>query len=371
MIKRVLEITGEPIANGGQEMFIINMLNAIDKEGINIDWLTPYCCSNFQYKRIVEENGGNVFCFNQKFLLGCERFKMIKPLNDFLKSHNYDVVHIHSGSTMVLMIVSIIARINNVPKIIVHSHSGGYKKTIGYYLLKLVSYYVFKLFPTDYFACSEVAARWKFANSIINDKLQIIKNGVDLMKFLPDEGIRKKYRTKLSISSDTIVLGHVGRFSYQKNQEFLVNILLILRERNVKTNLLLIGEGEDYQYIYDLVEKKGLKHYVSFIGTCANVSDYMQAMDVFVLPSRWEGLPIVGIEAQAAGLPIVASDLVTKEMKISDKVGYLPLGCIDDWVKMIIDYSTEPKRNNIEIMKSSGYDINLTAAKIRKIYLEE
>lgn len=370
-MKRVLEITGEPIANGGQEMFIINILNAIDKEGMTIDWLTPYCCSNFQYKKIVENNGGNVFCFDLKFLPSCERFKIIKPLNDFLKNHNYDVVHVHSGSTTVLMIVSIIARINNVPKIIIHSHSGGYKKTIRYYLLKLVSYYIFKLFPTDYFACSEVAARWKFADSIINDKLQIIKNGIDLIKFLPDEGVRKKYRAKLSISFDTIVLGHVGRFSYQKNQEFLVNILSVLREMNVKAKLLLIGEGEDYQFIHDLVEKKGLNHRVSFIRTCSNVSDYMQAMDVFVLPSRWEGLPIVGIEAQAAGLPIVLSDLVTKEMKISDKVEYLPLDCINDWVKMIIDYSAEPKRNNIEIMKSSGYDINLTAAKIRKIYLEE
>lgn len=367
-MKKILEITGEPIGHGGQEMFIINLLNNIDKNGLSIDLLTPYSCLNEAYKDQVNKSGGEVFCFDLPFVPNGNRFNIIKPLYKFLKSSNYDVVHIHSGSITVLAICSMIAKLSRISKIIVHSHSGGYKKKWSYYLLKIFSYPFLKICPTDYCACSELAGKWKFPYSVVKFNLKIINNGVDIQKFIPNSEIRNKYRNKLGISPNTLLIGHVGRFSYQKNQEFLISVLEMLKKDVFQVKLIFIGEGENLIDVKELVKSKRLENDIIFAGVCSNVNDYMQAMDIFALPSRWEGLPIVGIEAQAAGLPVILSEYITSETKISDNVKYLSLNVMD-WVKYIENLKGSLKINNTDRMKACGYDINMTAGILRNIYM--
>ncbi len=365
---RVLELTGEPIGTGGQEMFVVNVIRHMRHDGIVIDWMTPYYLENKNCENEVIKFGGRVYCLNMAFNPGQSRSNIIVPFNKFLKRHHYDVIHIHSGSISVLVLASIVARLNGIKKIIVHSHCAGVKRDFKYKMLRLVSDPLMKLFPTDYCACSLLAGEWKFPCSIVKNKMRIVKNGVDLKLFAPCDDVRDKIRKKYNIETSTLLLGHVGRFSTQKNQEFTIRTLAKIKEMNVNCRLMFIGEGENLEDTRKLVRNLSLEDDVIFAGTVNNVYDYMQAMDVFVLPSRWEGLPIVGIEAQAAGLPIVVSNEVTTEMKLVDNVVYLPIGNEATWASTIIGMKMS-KVDNSELIKKAGYDINDTADIVREMYM--
>ena len=292
---RILELTGEPIGTGGQEMFIINLLRHIDLTDLQIDWLTPYYCENDTYRKEVEDKGGRVICFNLHFNPGGSRNNIVNPLNNFLKKNYYDVVHIHSGSTSVLALCAFVAKWNKVKKIIVHSHSTGLSKSLKHYVLRMITNPILSMCPTHYLACSVDAGVWKFPASVVRGKLQIINNGIDLNLFAPDETKRLEYRKMLDISDKTMVIGNVGRFSYVKNQEFLIEIVSQLKQRRKNIKLMLVGVGETMNEIKSLVVSKKLTEDVLFIGGVNNVYDYMQAMDIFAFPSRWEGLGMVGV----------------------------------------------------------------------------
>ncbi len=367
----VLEIFGEPVSSGGQESFVINILNHIDHEKLRIDLLTPYYCDNVGYQNIVELNGGKIFSFGLEFAPGKSRFNINDKIDNFLREHKYDVVHIHSGSISVLSIMSKYARKNGVKKIIVHSHCAAEKKTMKYWLTKIAFTPSMRHNPTDYCACSMVAGEWKFPKRIVEKKLRILKNGVDLDKYVFDPVSREQMRNLLSIPQDAFVLGHVGRFSYQKNHEYLLSVFTEVLKKCNNTFLLLVGDGENRKNIERQIRESGIKEHVVMCGRVDNVNDYMQAMDVFVLPSRYEGLPIVGVEAQASGLPVVTSVNVSEELAITPLVTYLSL---EDspvaWADKVMQYINEIRCNYSLEMRQSGYDIQTTANEIERLYLE-
>lgn len=367
MIK-VLEIFGEPISNGGQESFVMNVYTHMDKADMEIDFLTPYYCDNEYYKNLVAENGGHIFAYNLPFCPGGLRNSIKAPIRDALLKKKYDVVHIHSGSISVLAIASRIAKKCGVRKIIVHSHCAAERKTLKYRIVKLLTRHTMNSCPTDYCACSQVAGEWKFSNEIVKNKLVILKNGVDLDKFKFDKEKRNILRSKVGFDEDDYVIGHVGRFSYQKNHEYLVEIFARLSKKTDKYKLLLIGTGENYDEINISVKEKGVAEKVYFAGNVNNVNEYMQAMDIFVLPSRFEGLPIVGVEAQAAGLPVVTSTQVSEELKITENVCFLPLDDMSRWVEKIRELELNRRVDNTETIRVSGYDINSTVTQIEKMY---
>ena len=368
---RILELTGEPIGTGGQEMFIINLLRHIDLTDLQIDWLTPYYCENDTYRKEVEDKGGRVICFNLHFNPGGSRNNIVNPLNNFLKKNYYDVVHIHSGITSVLALCAFVAKWNKVKKIIVHSHSTGLSKSLKHYVLRMITNPILSMCPTHYLACSVDAGVWKFPASVVRGKLQIINNGIDLNLFAPDETKRLEYRKMLDISDKTMVIGNVGRFSYVKNQEFLIEIVSQLKQRRKNIKLMLVGVGETMNEIKSLVVSKKLTEDVLFIGGVNNVYDYMQAMDIFAFPSRWEGLGMVGVEAQAIGMPVVASTAVPISMKLVDDVVFLSLDDINAWLGGLNRDVLKSHVNNTDIMRRHGYDINLTAKDIRVLYTQD
>lgn len=367
-MKKVLEFTGEPIGSGGQEMFIINMLRNIDDKELIIDWATPYSCLNDLYKSEVENRGGKIFCFNLKFNPGGSRINVLIPLYKFLKKNKYDVIHAHSGSISVLIIVSLVAKVVGIKKIIVHSHSTGECKNIVYKVLKLISAPFFLFFPTDFCACSEEAGSWKFPKSIVRRRLKVLKNGVDLRHFCPNQLNRSLVRKRLNVENHMCVIGHVGRFSYVKNQEFLIRIIYELKKRRCgEYKLLLIGEGETYDNCRRLVQELSLQDDVIFHGFSSCVYDYMQAMDIFLFPSRWEGLGLVAIEAQAVGLPVIASEAVPREMKLVDDVSFLSLDRVEDWV-IEIEKKKGKRYEQVSTIKEKGYDIIDTAMQLVCMY---
>ena len=365
----VLELTGEPISTGGQEMFIINIIRHINHKGLAIDWLTPYYCDNQSYRKEIETHGGKVFCMGLPFSSNVNRTNIIIPLYRFLKKHHYDVVHIHSGSISVLSLASVVAKLNGVKKIIAHSHSAGYSWNIKHRIIKFLTFPLITWGPTDYCACSQLAGVWKYPQNVVHSKLKIIKNGIDLNVFSPNKLIRSKMRKQLNLREQTVLIGHVGRFTFQKNQEFIISIIKELKIRSFDFNMMFIGEGENLEMVKSSIVKQGLSDVVIFVSPIPNVFDYLQAMDVFILPSRWEGLPIVGIEAQASGLPVIVSDNVTKEMKLVDEVIFLSIENADVWAEVIIN-TKKCKYNNTTAIKKAGYDIYDTAETVRRMYTE-
>lgn len=369
---RILELFGEPILSGGQESFVMNVITHMDLTDLKIDLCTPYYCSNNYYKKEIENIGGNVYELKLDFAPGKSRKNIIKPLDIFLKKHNYDIVHIHSGSISILAYAAKVAKQNNVRKVIVHSHSSGEKETLKHKLVKLATYSKMINYPDEYLACSTLAAKWKFPQKIVESKVKIIKNGIDLDKFQYNKDKNFEIRKLLGISENDKVIGHVGRFSYEKNHKFIIEIFEEIKKDFSNSKLLLIGDGELKPEIEDIVKRKNIQNYVIFTGNVSDVYDYMQVMDIFLFPSLFEGLGIVGIEAQAMGIPVIASEAVPKQLQLTENVEFISLENKNDWINTINKYINvkDHKVDNSNIIKEQGYDICDTGKTIREIYLK-
>lgn len=367
-MKKVLEVFGEPIISGGQEAFVNNVIENIDMKNLHIDLFSPYYCDNKLYKKNIESRGGKVFTAGLNFRPGSSRFNIKKPLIKVLKDRKYDIVHVHSGSISVLSIVAKIAKQNGVKTIIVHSHSPVERKTLKHRLVKLWFYRILTTCPTYYLACSLNAAQCKFPLKVLS-KTKFIKNGIKLDKYKFNLEKRIKIREMLQLDEDDFLIGHVGRFSREKNHEFLLNVVEKLVIEGIKVKAILIGDGELKTQIEYLVREKKLNKYVIFTGNITNVDEYMQAMDCFVLPSLYEGMPFVGIEAQASGMPIIVSDGVSQELKITKSVQFEKLET-DRWVRKIIEVQKLERVDNILELKKAGFDIIQTTDILRKIYLQ-
>lgn len=368
--KKVLDILGEPIVNGGQESFILNMYNNMDLSKIQIDVLTPFYCENNKFKENIEKNGGKVFIGNLSFTnRRKENFR--NYVEKFLRENKYEIVHIQSGSIYSLMIGAQIAKKAGIKKIIVHSHCGGFKN-IKYLIIKKISNRYLLKYPTDYWACSELAAKWKFPKKIIKEKkYKILKNAIDTDKIYFSKKVRENKRKELLID-DKLVFGHIGRFSIQKNHEFLIEIFNEIHKKNKNSILLLIGTGELEDIIREKVKELELSNSVKFLGVRNDINELLNAMDVFLLPSFFEGLPVVGVEAQATGLPVFTSDKVTKELPISELSFYYSLKLsAEKWSENILNEINNIKRiNTTNKIKEKGYDVKL-AAKLMQKYYEE
>ena len=364
---RILEAFGEPIADGGQEAFVFGTMEKMNMDGLRIDCLTAYDCRSEKYRSLVERLDGSVYALNLPFAPGKSRRNIRKPFREFLKSHHYDVVHIHSGSISVLVIMAEEAGKSGVKKVIVHSHVDGENDNLKHKLLRFVASIPMASHATTYCACSQKAADWKFEPKYAK-KAHIIKNGIDTDRFRYNPSKRAQMRQELGIDSK-FVIGHVGRFTYQKNQEFLLDVFEKLLKTNSSAHLLLVGAGEDFEKIKKIVKGKGLEQSVTLTGSVTNVQDYLQAMDVFVLPSRFEGLGIVAIEAQCAGLPVIASDAVPRDAAITD-MEFLSLSeNTDQWADMILSCKSTERKDNSQKSKAAGFDANHTAEVIRRMYI--
>lgn len=365
---KILEALGEPIADGGQESFVFGVIDKIDMTGFEIDCLTAYDCRSERYQSMIKNKGGKIYTLNLPFTPGKSRYNIRAPFTAFLQQHHYDVVHIHSGSISVLAIMAEVADRAGVQKVIVHSHCTGDKDDIKHKVLRRVASISMKRHVDVFCACSVPAAEWKFEPSLAKKAL-IIKNGIDVSKFSFSENRRKLWREKLNYTNE-VVIGNVGRFGYQKNQTFLVEIFEKLARQESNIKLLLVGDGEDRELVQQLVKYKGLDKKVTFTGSVANVEDYLQAMDIFVLPSRFEGLPVVVVEALSAGLMAIISDHVPSDGLCPERIRIVSLDeTADVWADTIMGYLDHVGKSRRLIAQPSGFDIRDTVEEIRKLYL--
>lgn len=366
---RVLQVCGEPFAGGGQESYLMNMYRHIDRRRVQFDFYTPFENRAIPMQREIEALGGRLWASGFPFGEdNREHFR--RGLSAFLADHRYAIVHIHSGSLYALACGAELARRSGARRVIVHSHCGGFDN-LRYRVARLWTRRAMLTCPTNYYACSHLAARWKFPPSVIRrGNYMVLKNAVDTVRLRYDPALRQATRLQLGVA-DRPVVGHVGRFALQKNHRFLIQVFHALVQIEPAAHLVLVGEGELLDETLELVDKLGLEERVHYLGVRQDIPALMNAFDVLLLPSFFEGLPVVGVEAQAAGLPVVTSTGVTRELPIPDLVTYLPLSdTAMSWARAVARTFATPRRDTMAEMMAAGYDVHAAAQEMQRRYEE-
>ena len=200
-----------------------------------------------------------------------------------------------------------------------------------------------------------------------------IPNGVNLKRFAFCEEKRQQMRQELGIAKDTFVLGHIGRITAPKNHQFLVELFAEYHKENPNSRLLLIGNGELFETVQQQCVQLGISDAVIMVGSKTNTEDYYQAMDVFVFPSLWEGLPVSVVEAQANGLPCLLSDVITHDVDLTDQVKYLSLTDKKAWLREVADIQRKPRIATTaeNMVRLQPFDATVVAKQLQSFYLEQ
>lgn len=352
---------------GGVEKYVFNNLKYIDRNKFEFDVLT----TNKEIINTEEFRQLNFGVKNYSLQGRNDKQLMVKEINKILDD-KYDVIHLHTSRWTGFLLEEIAIK-RKIPKIIVHSHLSGISGTsskVTEEVENLHNYYKSKFnedLATDFCACSKSSAEWLFGNQIENSKIQIMKNAIDVDKYVFNNFIRTEVRRRLGLE-DCFVLGHVGRMAYQKNHEFLIDTFFEVYKKNKKARLLLIGNGELEDSLKERVNKYGLNDAVLFGGWQNDVSMYLQAMDLFLLPSHYEGFPIVLVEAQTAGLKCIASSNITDEVMLTENIKFLEL-IREKWVDGIVELSDKYERINMsDLITEKGYNIKFAVKDLEKLY---
>lgn len=362
---RIAHIVGKWLG-GGVEAVIMNYYRHIDRTKIQFDFLCDEDSTNIPYEEI-EKIGGKVLLIPPYQ----DVVKYHKELKKVLQDGNYRVVHSHINTLSVFSLCA--AKSAGVPVRIAHSHSTTNKKEKKKNLMKQVLRPFSKTFATDYMCCSELAGRWLFGDKEYNEEnVYLLNNAIDLEKFKYDESLRKKKRKELGIKNSTLVIGHIGRFVAQKNHDFLIDIFNEIHKQNADSILLLAGQGPLVDNIKNKVKELRLEDNVKFLGQRKDANELYQAFDVFLLPSLYEGLPVVGVEAQAVGLLCYLSDDMTKETKVLDTTKFMSLNDnANEWASNILRDINKYKRiDTSKEMTAKNFNIKEEAKKLEEYYLK-
>lgn len=354
-----IKILQFPIANsfGGITQYALNNWKWLDKRIFECDFATM--SKSLFFAPELEKTGSHIHyisCYAEQ-----DRELFIKEFSHILVN-GYDVVHLHTKQWKGFLVEEL-CRECGVKKVIVHSHSSRCDNNDDALRVKETEehYKIRKLFneslATDFWACSKLAADWLFGESIPKSKIKIMNNAIETDKFVFNSDMREKLREKYNLKNK-IVLGNVGRLVYQKNQSFLLDVFAQICKKRNDCILILIGEGDLEARLRRLTEVLNVSSKVLFLGKKANVNEFYNMMDLFLLPSNFEGLPITLVEAQAAGLKCIASNAITKEVALSENISYLPLEK-EIWVEQITKIISEQyeRINMKEFIMQKGFDI--------------
>ncbi|MEH7439021.1 glycosyltransferase family 1 protein [Neobacillus drentensis] len=345
---------------GGLETMLMNYYRQMDREKIQYDFMV-HRSEDGHYDKEILELGGRIY-----------RFPPIKPgnyrvyfrlLDEFFKEHTeYKVIHSHINENSSFVLRS--ANKVGIPCRIAHSHTSNLG--IDYKLpFRIYARMTMKKNANKYFACSKNAGEWLFSKK---QEVTIIKNAINLEEFQFNEIIRDNVRSKMGIK-DKLIFGHVGRFNKSKNHDFLIDVFKEIYKLQPNSILVLIGEGDRRSIIEKKVEKLGLTTAVKFLGLRNDIPLLLQAMDLFIFPSYFEGAPVSLIEAQAAGLKCVVSDTISEDINLTGLVEFFSLReSPEKWAKEILKLPFERKDTTGQLLKS-GYDIVTMANHLAEYYI--
>ncbi len=351
---------------GGIESLLMNLYRHIDREKVQFDFLL-HRPQKGTFDKEIESLGGRIYRaepFNPLHYV-----KYMNSMKTIMEDNpEYKIIHAHSELNYWPLKM---AKQMGIPVRIAHSHNARSTLNLKYFFLAYEKA-VIKSAATDLFMCSTIAGEWTYGKKAVADNRCIfLKNGIEVDKYIFNPNTRLKVRDTLGVQ-DNLVIGHVGRFMQQKNHMFLIDIFAAIKARKPSAKLILVSEGRLLEDVKKKVNDLNLKNSVMFLGFRDDVDQLMQAMDVFVLPSLWEGLPFTLVEAQAAGLPCVISDVISDEAIVSDIIKKVSVKeSAQIWAEQIIDVYQNIKRKDISnLVREAGFDIVTSANWLQNYYLE-
>lgn len=361
---RVLQVFAH-MNRGGAESMIMNLYRSIDRSRVQFDFVvhTEKKCA---FDEEISQLGGRIFSVPQ--YRGRNHSQYYKCWKAFFSDHpEYKIVHGHMRSTASIYLN--IARSKGLFTI-AHSHSTSSGTGFGAIAKNILQYPI--RYRADYFfACSQDAGEWLFGKKVCkSDRFKIMNNAIDAKRFAYDEKTRIAMRKELGIE-DRFIIGHVGRIDKPKNHKFLIDIFNETHKKNAQALLLIVGDGALRSEIEEQVCSMGLSQHVLFTGIRSDISNLLQAMDVFVFPSIYEGLPVALVEAQASGLRCFVSDRITKAIGITELVEFISLDCSKEyWAKKVLSVNDKGhRRNTYDDISKAGYDVRENADWLEKFYV--
>ena len=285
-----------------------------------------------------------------------------KSLIQVLKSKDYSVIHCHLGEKSIFFLF--FSYLFGYKKRILHIHSSVKPETIAEKFKRKLLTNLCKLFATDCFACGKESAKW-FYNDI--HRIFVMRNAIDLYKYKYSEIIRNNIRKELNLEN-RFIIGNVGRLSFEKNHTFMLEVFKEIKSRNRNAYLLLVGEGNEIENIKSKIRHYNLDDSVMLFGLSDKVNEILNAFDLFLLPSLSEGVPLVAVEALANGLPVVCSDIITKEIKVNEHVKYISLKkSAKEWADEILNITIQ-RNDNFKVLEEYGFNIKKEASTLIEKY---
>jgi len=358
---RVLVINTVNFQLNGITSVILNYYRNMDKTGMKVDFVVPNEIDS-DYRNEFKKNQSEIYYIPRN----CHPLNYFVKLYKIIKDKSYDIVHVHGNSaTMTLDILP--ASLAKVPVRIVHAHSTSCSHKVLHKLL----FPIFNKCFTHAFACGEDAGKWLYKTLPFVE----LKNGIEMKKYRYSERIRKEYRQKIN-AGNRIVIGHVGNFVPPKNHSFLLDWYAELIKKNDNYQLLLIGDGEYLELMREKANALNISANVVFLGKTTEVNNFLQAMDIFVLPSLHEGLSVALVEAQAAGLPCFVADTVSRESDLTKSLTFLSIKDVQPWINEIERMNPFERNREDKSFEwqskiiGAGYDIAKEADLMRELYIE-
>ena len=356
MNKKRLCIYCQKWESGGIESFLYNVLSHADLSAFDVDLVVEQL-SEGVFTQPLKEKGIRFVTLSGNI----HRVKKNERLfRQILSERNYSAVWLNIYQAMSLRYLPI-AKSAGVNIRIAHSHNTALRPSATRWLKLWLHRHYSKVCAedaTDFWACSAMAARFMFPPALLQKHgYTFIPNGIETNRFRFDPSVRRTVRQELGLG-DRFVIGNIGRLCYQKNQSFLLDVLVEARKIRPESCLLLVGDGEDRQILEKKAHALGVSDHVLFYGTTKQVEKLFCAMDVFVFPSRFEGLGIVAVEAQAAGLPVVCSEHIPREAFVTDHIRCLPLNCgAQPWVDALLNCKNGERDIAHDMVFQAGFDI--------------
>lgn len=353
------------LLSGGVEQMLYNYCGFMDKDRYEFIIVyqhepVPDCLKKIQ----------SISYTTIKITARSENFiKNISESYDLIKRYHPDIVHTHMNLMNFCALIP--AKLLGIKVRISHSHIAEKNKNFFYKAMACVCKKINIYAATEFMACGEEAGEYMYGKRRMKKKkILIVNNAIDLDYYKKDNSLREQERRSLGIDNDTLLIGHVGRFSEQKNHLRLLGIFKELNNRNTESKLLLVGTGELDEIIKNRVRELQLEDSVIFYGTTQDMKKVYSAMDIFVLPSLYEGLPVVSVEVQAAEIPAVFSDTVSKECKLTNLVTFLSLEKKDaQWAEVILKKAEKKnKRENLAELYRA-YDIREKSKELDQYYM--
>ena len=347
---------------GGSQMFILSILEQLHSEGIVFDFIIDHP-EELQIAERVKALGSRIFVLPA--FKGYNIVSYLRAWNSFFQGHpEYNIIHGHVRSTAAIYL-SIAKKYGLFT--IAHSHSTNSGEGVKGRIKNAIQYFI--RFVADYFmACSDEAGEWLFGTNVVKtNRYMTVFNGIDYDQYKFNAFTRDLYRDRLGIKKDDIVIGHVGRFNEAKNHIFLINVFNQINKKKRNTYLLLIGNTDKTEYSLSkkAVEEFKLQNSVIFLGPSNEINNWLNVMDCFVFPSKWEGFGIAALESQANGLKTYVSATIPHNIAISDNILFLPLTMpAEEWATLIIKKGFSREKGAYD----SRYDIKVIAKKLSDFY---